>query len=87
MKTKELVLILAITLLFTFDVQAESMRCGSHVIEDGDLHNAITMQEVIEKCGQPSSRKGNTLYYKTKGKELHFDTNDRLMAIREIEED
>ena len=87
MKTKEMVLILATTLLFTFDVQAESMRCGTHVIEDTDLHKAMTIKEVIEKCGQPSSRKGNKLYYKTKGKELHFDTNDRLMAIRDIKED
>ena len=63
------------------------MRCASHVIEDADLHKAMTIKEVIKKCGQPSSRKGNKLYYKKKGKELHFDTNERLMSIQNIKDD
>jgi hypothetical protein len=87
MKTKKMVLIFAITLLFTPGVQADSMRCGTHVIEDADLHKALTIKEVIKKCGQPSSRKGNKLYYKKKGKELHFDTNERLMSIHDIKDD
>ena len=87
MKIIKIVLMLAITLLFTPGIQADSMRCGSHVIEDVDLHKALTIKEVIKKCGQPSSRKGNKLYYKKKGKELHFDTNERLMSIQDIEDD
>ena len=87
MKMTKSVLILTITLLFTPGIQADSMRCGSHVIEDADLHKAMSIKEVIKKCGQPSSRKGNKLYYKKKGKELHFDTEDRLMSIQDIKDD
>jgi hypothetical protein len=87
MKMTKIVLVLAITLLFTPAIQADSMRCGTHVIEDADLHKALSIKEVIKKCGQPSSRKGNKLYYKKKGKRLDFDTNERLMSIHDIEDD
>ena len=81
------VLILAITLLFTVSVKAESIRCGSHVIEDGGIHNEVTMEEVVKKCGKPSSRELSRLYYKKKGKRLDFDTEGRLMSISDIEKD
>jgi hypothetical protein len=86
MKIAKVVLIAATTLLFTVNVNADSIRCGSHVIEDSDLHKAMSKEEVIKKCGQPSSRKGNMLYYKNKGKRLDFDTNNKLMSIHNIEE-
>ena len=63
------------------------MRCGTHVIEDGGLHNIVTIDEVVKKCGQPSSREGNTLYYKKKGKRLDFDTEGRLMSIHDVKTD
>ena len=47
----------------------------------------MTMEEVVKKCGQPSSREVSRLYYKKKGKRLDFDTEGRLMSISEIEED
>ena len=81
------VLIPSITMLFTASVNAESIRCGSHVIEDGGIHEKVTMEEVVKKCGQPSSREGSRLYYKKKGKRLDFDTEGHLMSINEIEED
>ena len=81
------VLIPAITLLFTVSAKAESIRCGSHVIEDGGIHKNVTMEEVVKKCGQPSSREASRLYYKKKGKRLDFDTEGRLMSISEIEKD
>ena len=87
MKVTTLLLCFAVTLLFTLSVNADSIRCGSHVIEDADLHKIVTMEEVIKKCGQPSSREGSKLYYKKKGKRLDFDTNDRLISINDIEED
>jgi hypothetical protein len=62
MKLINTTLVAATTLLFTLSVNADSIRCGSHLIEDGELHNAMTMEEVIKKCGQPSSRKGSMLY-------------------------
>jgi hypothetical protein len=45
------------------------------------------MKEVIQKCGQPSSREGQNLYYKEKGKRLDFDGEGRLIAIHDIETD
>ena len=86
MKLINTTLVAATTLLFTISVNADSIRCGSHLIEDAELHNAMTMEEVIKKCGQPSSRKGSMLYYKKKGKRLDFDTNNKLMSIHDIEE-
>lgn len=86
MKMTKVLLTAAITLLLTTNVNADSIRCGSHVIEDADLHKAMTMEEVIKKCGQPSSRKGSMLYYKNKGKRLDFDSNNKLMSIHNIEE-
>ena len=86
MKTIITVLIPAVTLLFTVNVKADSIRCGSHVIEDGGIHKDVTMEEVLKKCGQPSSRKGSVLYYEKKGKKLDFDGEGRLKAIHDIDE-
>jgi len=83
MRMSEIVLVTAITLLLTASVKADSMRCGSHVIEDGELQNIVTIDDVLKKCGQPSSREGNTLYYEKKGKRLVFDTAGRLMSIQD----
>ncbi len=66
--------------------QADSIRCGGHVIEDGG-ENPPTMKEVIKKCGEPTSREGSKLVYKRHGKHLDFDTEGRLMAIHDIRED
>jgi hypothetical protein len=87
MKLEKLVLILAITGLFTASVNADSIRCGTHIIEDADLHKIVTKEEVIKKCGKPSYTKGNSLYYKKKGVRLDFDTEGRLMSMHEIEDD
>ena len=75
MRMIEIVLITATTLLLTANIKADSIRCGTHVIEDGELQNIVTIDEVVKKCGQPSSRECNTLYYKNKGKRLGFDTH------------
>lgn len=86
MRMTEILLVTAITLLFTANVKADSIRCGAHLIEDGELQNIVTMDEVVKKCGQPSSREGTTLYYKEKGKQLHFDAEGRLVPIQDIED-
>ena len=66
--------------------QADSIRCGSHIIEDGG-ENPPTMKEVIKKCGEPTSREGNKLVYKKHGKHLDFDTENRLVAMHDIRDD
>lgn len=87
MKLTKTALLAVTTLLFASSANADAIRCGSHVIEAGDIHEAVTMQEVLKKCGQPSSRKGSVLYYKKKGKRLDFDTSGNLMSTNDIEED
>ena len=87
MRMTIIVLVIAIALLFAASVKANSMRCGTHVIEDADLHKIMTIDDVIKKCGKPSSREGNQLYYEKKGKRLDFDTEGRLMSIHNIEQD
>ena len=86
MRMIEIVLVTATTLLLTANIKADSIRCGTHVIEDGELQNIVTIDEVVKKCGQPSSREGSTLYYKEKGKQLHFDAEGRLVSIQDIED-
>ena len=81
------VTVMALAFLFTANAKADSIRCGSHVIEDGEMENIPTMEEDLKKCGQPSSREGSSLYYKNKGKRLDFDTEGRLLSINDIEED
>jgi hypothetical protein len=87
MKLLHSVLILTVSMLFTTGVNADSIRCGTHIIEDADLHKIVTKEEVIKKCGKPSYTKGNSLYYKKKGKRLDFDTENRLMSMHDIEDD
>ena len=87
MKITAIVSVITIALLFAASVKASSMRCGTHIIEDADLHKIHTIEEVLKKCGKPSSREGNKLYYKKKGKRLDFDTEGRLMSIHNIKHD
>lgn len=66
--------------------QADSIRCGAHIIEDGG-NTPPTMEEVIKKCGKPTSREGNILVYEKHGKRLDFDTENRLIAMHDIRND
>jgi len=84
MNMTKISLIISLALLFAVNVKADGMRCGSYVIEDGDLHKMMPMDEVIRKCGKPSSREGNMLYYEKKGKKLIFDSEKRLVSINDI---
>lgn len=86
MKTRILVPLAGLTLLLSANVNADSIRCGTHVIEDEQLHDPVTMEDVIKKCGQPSSREGSTIYYKDKGKRLHFNPEGQLVSIEDIED-
>ncbi|MEP5764479.1 MAG: DUF2845 domain-containing protein [Halieaceae bacterium] len=63
---------------------AASMRCGSHLIEDGGLHGP-TMYEVIKKCGQPTQIMSYTYIYEISGRtyELRFSGAGILTTIRQ----
>ncbi len=51
------------------------MRCGNHLISGEDIEGP-TKAEVLEKCGEPTSREGDMWVYEEPGKPtrvLHFD--------------
>ncbi len=60
-----------------------SIRCEGHIIDAG-APEAPTMDEVLEKCGEPDERRGNTWVYKQAGslnRLLHFEPNGQLSRI------
>jgi len=78
--------LIALTALFLAPVvNANSIRCGTHIIEDGGEHPP-TMTEVIKKCGEPTSREWGQLIYRHHGKRLDFDSEGRLQVIHDIED-
>jgi len=87
MNISKAMLVTVFTFLLAANVEADSIRCDEYVIDDGDLNNIPTMEEVLEKCGQPSSREGDSLYYKEKGVRLDFDLEGRLVSINQIEDE
>jgi hypothetical protein len=58
-----------ITVTFFFSIVmveqsiAGSLRCGTHVITSGQ-RSAPYKHEVLKKCGEPTSREGNTWIYR-----------------------
>jgi hypothetical protein len=63
---------------------AGTMPCGSHLIQDDQIHGQ-SREEIEEKCGAPESSQGDNLYYK-KGNvmyRLHFNDGDVLESITE----
>ena len=54
--------VIATTLFFTIfgatDIFAASMRCGTHILNVGDMEQAV-----IKKCGPPTYVHGNRWYY------------------------
>ena len=82
MQTKSVLLGLA-ALLLSGPSNAASMRCGSHLIQDGGLHGP-TMYEVIKKCGKPTQIMSYTYIYEMGGDtyELRFSGAGILDTIR-----
>ena len=63
---------------------AGSMRCGTDLIEDGQIPGQ-PRTEVEGKCGPPDSASGDNMYYK-KGNttyRLHFNGSGELESIEE----
>ncbi len=74
-----------VTLLMTaFSSSADSMKCGSHIVQDGQ-RSGPGKYEVLKKCGEPTERYGNTWIYDKpgmKGYTLTFNSNGILNTIR-----
>jgi hypothetical protein len=61
---------------------ADSMRCGSHLIDDS-RRDGPGKYEVLKLCGEPTAREGNTWIYERGGSKrvVHFDDSGRVTAI------
>lgn len=74
---------LAATLLVVTTAEAGSMRCGSHIISDGQRHG-IGRYEVQKRCGEPTERYGDTWIYDKPGqarRALSFGPDGTLRDI------
>lgn len=63
---------------------ADTMKCGSHIIQDGQ-RSGPGKYEVLKKCGEPTERFGNTWIYDKPGMSryaLTFNSNGILNTIR-----
>lgn len=65
---------------------AQEMRCGNELIS-GDQMNPLLKTQVLELCGEPTSRDGERWYYQQQGKILVFDSDDQLDHIDDANED
>ena len=70
-------------LLYMIPASAGSMRCGTHVIQDGG-RSGPGKYEVLKKCGEPVNRFGNTWIYESGGGHytLVFNDNGVLLTIK-----
>lgn len=62
---------------------AASIRCGSHIIQDG-MRDAPGKYEVLKKCGAPTERLSDTWIYDKPGRPirvLRFGPDGKLMRI------
>jgi len=60
-----------------------SMGCGTHIIT-ADSRNPSGKYDVLKRCGEPTTRYGDTWIYK-KGsvtKSLEFSSNGQLISIQ-----
>jgi hypothetical protein len=71
---------------FTSSASAATLRCGSHLIQDGGRHGP-TMYEVLKKCGEPKKRISYTWIYNIQGKawQLNFSSSGILLTIQRAE--
>ena len=62
---------------------ATSMRCGVHLIQDGQM-NGPGKYEILKKCGEPADRFGNTWVYEIGSSRyvLTFKDNGELAHIK-----
>lgn len=63
---------------------ADSMRCGTHVIQDDQTHGQ-SRSDVENKCGKPQRVSGDSMFYIIDNVtyRLDFNDNDELESIIE----
>ncbi len=79
-------LLSALLLGASLQATAGEMRCGNQLIFDDQI-DPMLMVQVLEKCGEPTERRGNEWYYQEQGKVLIFNDNQQLESIQDASED
>ncbi len=74
-------------LLLSGTAQAGSMTCGQAIITDDQLDGQVT-QQILDKCGQPTSKDGdNWIYDRSDVGQgiyvLHFNDSGQLDSIEQ----
>lgn len=84
--TRKIKIIGAVLVLAIVSIQpalAGSMRCGTHIISSGQ-DNSPGQYEVLKRCGEPTSRQGDTWIYKQSSSvsnRIRFDRNGVILDI------
>ena len=75
--------ITGLVLSMPMSVYADSIRCDGELFQDDQI-NPVSLGQVIETCGEPKHREGNTLVYEQPGganMALHFNDAGELENI------
>lgn len=83
LKIKMLALAIATSGL-TVPALAQEMRCGNRLIA-GDQMQPLVKEQVLQVCGEPTSKDYNRWFYQEQGKILVFNGNDELDHIEDAE--
>ena len=65
---------------------AQEMRCGEKLIS-GDQIDPLIKTQVLEICGEPTTRDYDRWYYQEQGKILVFNGNEELDHIEDANEE
>jgi hypothetical protein len=61
---------------------AQEMRCGNRLIS-GDQINPLLKEQVLQICGEPTSKDSERWFYQEQGKILVFNDNGELDHIED----
>jgi hypothetical protein len=63
---------------------SQDMRCGNRLIS-GDQINPLLKEQVLQICGEPTSKDSDRWFYQEQGKILVFNGNGELDHIEDAE--
>lgn len=61
---------------------AQEMRCENRLIS-GDQVHPMVQEQVLQECGEPTSKDYNRWFYQAQGKVLVFNNNGELDHIED----
>ncbi|MCB1846342.1 MAG: DUF2845 domain-containing protein [Halieaceae bacterium] len=78
--------LITVTVAMSGAAVAQEMRCGNELISGDQIHPLLKTQ-VLEICGEPTTRDYDRWYYQEQGKILVFNGNDELDHIEDANEE